>query len=101
MLSNSFGIEPYNPYEDKGMWGDFFDAVILSELEGVRKPSPLIYQCALDVLELTGPECVFVDDHLRNLPPAAALGIRTVHHTNDPVATATLLDSLLPDTNPA
>ncbi|MEU1564959.1 HAD-IA family hydrolase [Streptomyces mirabilis] len=101
MLSNSFGIEPYNPYEDKGMWGDFFDAVILSELEGVRKPSHLIYQRALDVLELTGPECVFVDDHLRNLPPAVALGIRTVHHTNDPVATATLLDSLLPDTNPA
>jgi hypothetical protein len=29
------------------------------------------------------------------------MGIRTVLHTNDPVATATLLDSLLPDTNPA
>ena len=34
MLSNSFGIEPYNPYEDKGMWSDFFDAVILSEPGG-------------------------------------------------------------------
>ncbi|UQT60791.1 hypothetical protein M4V62_40180 [Streptomyces durmitorensis] len=47
MLSNSFGIEPYNPYADKGMWTDFFDAVILSELEGVRKPSPVIYERAL------------------------------------------------------
>ncbi|MEW1721616.1 MULTISPECIES: HAD family phosphatase [unclassified Streptomyces] len=101
MLSNSFGIEPYNPYEDKGMWGDFFDAVILSELEGVRKPSPVIYQRALDALGLTGPECVFVDDREVNLPPAEALGIRTVHHTTDPAATARLLDSLLLDPTPA
>lgn len=95
MLSNSFGIEPCNPYEDKGMWTDFSDAMILSESEGVRKPSPLIYQRALDALELTGPECVFVDDHAENLPPAETLGIRTVHHTTDPVGTAAILDSLL------
>ncbi|MFD7136990.1 HAD-IA family hydrolase [Streptomyces sp. NPDC059894] len=101
MLSNSFGIEPYNPYADKGMWTGFFDAVILSELEGVRKPSPLIYERALGALELTGPECVFVDDHAENLPPAETLGIRTVHHTTDPVATAAILDSLLFDPTPA
>lgn len=101
MLSNSFGIEPYNPYEDKGMWTDFFDAVILSELEGVRKPSPLIYQRALEALDLTGPECVFVDDHAENLPPAETLGIRTVHHTTDPTGTAATLDSLLLDPAPA
>jgi putative hydrolase of the HAD superfamily len=70
--------------------------VLLSELEGVRKPSPLIYRRALEVLDLSGPECVFVDDHARNLPPAEA-GIRTVHHTTDPAATAALLDSLLRD----
>ncbi|MEW1671621.1 HAD family phosphatase [Streptomyces noursei] len=101
MLSNSFGIEPYNPYEDKGMWTDFFDAVILSELEGVRKPSPLIYQRALDALDLTGLECVFVDDRAENLPPAESLGIRTVHHTTDPTGTAAILDSLLLDPAPA
>lgn len=56
MLSNSFGIDPYNPYADKGMWTDFFDAVILSELEGVRKPSPAIYERALDALGLSGPD---------------------------------------------
>ncbi|WP_130797382.1 HAD family hydrolase [Streptomyces otsuchiensis] len=101
MLSNSFGIEPYNPYEDKGLWTDCFDAVILSELEGVRKPSPRIYQRTLEALELTGPECVFVDDRAENLPPAEALGIRTVHHTTDPTGTAAILDSLLPDPAPA
>ncbi|MGW2837697.1 HAD-IA family hydrolase [Streptomyces sp. NPDC001493] len=97
MLSNSFGTDPYDPYADKGLGEDFFDAVILSEREGVRKPSPLIYERALTALGLTGPECVFVDDRAVNLPPAEALGIRTVHHTTDPEATAAYLDALLAD----
>ncbi|MGW2327726.1 HAD family hydrolase, partial [Streptomyces sp. NPDC001700] len=81
---------------------DCFDAVILSEVEKVRKPSPAIYQRTLDALGLAGPECVFVDDHAGNLPPAEALGIRTIHHTTNPEATATQLDALLaPRLNPA
>jgi len=95
MLSNSFGLEPYNPYEALGMWEDTFDAVVLSEREGIRKPSSVIYQRALDALDLTGPECVFVDDHAQNLPPAEALGIRTIHHTTAPEATAAQIDALL------
>ncbi|MFI1400707.1 HAD family hydrolase [Streptomyces sp. NPDC020681] len=93
MLSNSFGLEPFNPYAELGMLNGF-DAVILSELEQVRKPSPVIYQRTLDALGLAGPECVFVDDHAQNLPPAEALGIMTIHHT-DPEDTARQLDALL------
>ncbi|MEU8990442.1 HAD-IA family hydrolase [Streptomyces sp. NPDC048558] len=95
MLSNSFGLEPYNPYVTLGMWEDAFGAVILSEREGVRKPSSFICQRALDALGLSGPECVFVDDHAENLPPAEALGIRTIHHTTDPEGTSAQLDALL------
>ncbi|MFE4861454.1 MULTISPECIES: HAD family phosphatase [Streptomyces] len=95
LLSNSFGLEPFNPYAELGMWEDAFDALILSEIEKVRKPSPAIYQRALDALGLSGPECVFVDDHAQNLPPAEALGIHTIHHTDDPEATAAQLDALL------
>jgi putative hydrolase of the HAD superfamily len=93
MLSNSFGLEPFNPYAELGML-DGFDAVILSELEGVRKPSTLIYERTLAALGLTGPECVFVDDHAQNLPSAEALGITTIHHT-DPDETVRQLDALL------
>ncbi|MBM9508048.1 HAD-IA family hydrolase [Streptomyces sp. KK5PA1] len=93
MLSNSFGLTPYNPYKELGLY-DGFDAVILSEREGVRKPSPLIYERTLEALGLAGPECVFVDDHAENLPPAAALGIKTIHHTDADV-TAEQLDALL------
>ncbi|MBU7598943.1 HAD-IA family hydrolase [Streptomyces sp. P38-E01] len=95
LLSNSFGLRPYNPYEALGMGEDRFDAYILSEREGVRKPAPLIYQRALEKLDLRAEECVFVDDHVKNLPPAEALGIRTIHHTTDPAATAAALESLL------
>jgi putative hydrolase of the HAD superfamily len=97
MLSNSFGVMPYNPYAELGLYDDFFDAIILSEREGVRKPSQLIYKRALEALDLNGSECVFVDDRAINLPPARALGMRTVHHTTDPAATASVLDALLLD----
>ncbi|ATL32274.1 HAD-superfamily hydrolase subfamily IA, variant 3 [Streptomyces formicae] len=93
LLSNSFGLEPFNPYKQLGMYQDF-DAVVLSEVERVRKPSAAIYQRTLAALDLTGPECVFVDDHAKNLPPAEALGITTIHHT-DAAVTAARLDELL------
>lgn len=95
LLSNSFGLAPYNPYADRGLWTDFFDAVIVSELEGVRKPSVEIYERALIALDLPGTQCVYVDDVAANLAPAQVLGIRTVHHTTDPFTTASFLDSLL------
>ena len=94
ILSNSFGLSPYNPYKALGM-DEGFDAMILSEAVGVRKPSPEIYQHTLDALGLAGHECVFVDDHAENLPPAEALGIRTIHHTADPATTVGILDALL------
>ncbi|WP_127353811.1 HAD family hydrolase [Actinacidiphila soli] len=100
MLSNSFGITPYNPYKALGMWDGEWDAIVLSEQVGVRKPDPGIYQHTLDALQLAGEECVFVDDHAENLPPAQALGIRTIHHT-DAVATVTQLDALLSCATPA
>jgi putative hydrolase of the HAD superfamily len=100
MLSNSFGLSPFNPYEALGMWGGEWDAIVLSEQLGVRKPDPAIYQHTLEQLQLAGDECVFVDDHAVNLPPAEALGIRTIHHT-DATVTVAQLDALLERTMPA
>lgn len=77
LLSNSFGLEPFNPYEQAGIW-DLFDVHVISEVVGLAKPDPAIYQLTLDRLGLPGPACVFVDDHPVNLPPAEALGITTV-----------------------
>ncbi|RBM22433.1 HAD-IA family hydrolase [Streptomyces sp. PT12] len=78
MLSNSFGLDPYDPYGHVGVW-DLFDVAVISEREGIAKPDPAIYQRVLERMELTGAECVFVDDAQVNLPPAHAYDITTVH----------------------
>jgi epoxide hydrolase-like predicted phosphatase len=56
-----------------------FDVVIDSSDVGMRKPDPAIYRLLLDQLGAAGEDVVFVDDTRSNLPPAAALGIATVH----------------------
>ena len=82
LLSNSFGLDPFNPYEHAGIW-DLFDVHVVSETVGMAKPDPAIYQLVLDRLGLLGQECVFVDDHPVNLPPAEDLGITTVLATDE------------------
>ncbi|MFI9587207.1 HAD-IA family hydrolase [Streptomyces sp. NPDC052236] len=93
LLSNSFGLDPFNPYEHVGIW-DLFDVHVISEAVGMAKPDPAIYELALDRLGLPGQACVFVDDHPVNLPPAEALGITTVLATHE-VDTVAELESLL------
>ncbi|OIV36081.1 hypothetical protein BIV57_18145 [Mangrovactinospora gilvigrisea] len=93
ILSNSFGLEPFDPYRELGVEAEF-DALVLSEVEHVRKPSPEIYVHALATLGLAGEVCLFVDDTAVNLPPAAAVGMRVLHHV-DPAATCRTLNRLL------
>ncbi|MFE7190387.1 HAD family hydrolase [Kitasatospora sp. NPDC057541] len=77
LLSNSYGVDPYNPYTATGVW-DLFDVRVISGTEGVAKPDPAIYRRTLERMGLAGSDCVFVDDHRPNLAPAEALGITTV-----------------------
>lgn len=93
LLSNSFGTDPFNPYEQGGIW-DLFDVRVISEQVRMAKPDPAIYELTLDRLGLPGQACVFVDDHARNLPPAEALGITTVLAI-DEAGTVAELEALL------
>ena len=56
-----------------------FDAVVISDLVGMRKPEPEIYLLTAERLGLPPQECLFVDDTERNLPCAADLGMGTVY----------------------
>lgn len=89
LLSNSFGMDPFNPYERVGIW-DLFDVHVVSERVGMAKPDLAIYRLALDRIGLPAERCVFVDDHAVNLSPAAELGITTVHATDEDAAVAEL-----------
>lgn len=56
----------------------FFDAVIVSEELGCRKPDPRMYHAARDALDLRSEECLFVDDDPDLVEAAVALGFRGV-----------------------
>ena len=56
-----------------------FEGIIVSGVEKTRKPFPEIYQLALDRYQFNATETLFIDDNLRNIKAAAAMGISTVH----------------------
>lgn len=78
LISNSWGTGRY----DRELLARLFDAVVISGEEGMRKPTPAIYELAAERIGLPPAECVFVDDLPFNLAPAAELGMATVHHTS-------------------
>lgn len=81
VLSNSWGAGKVDPYAGYDL-DDRFDAVVISDQVGLRKPDPAIYQLTAHHLGVPARGCVFVDDTAHNLPTAAALGMATVHFTD-------------------
>ncbi|MCO5990118.1 HAD-IA family hydrolase [Actinoallomurus spadix] len=77
ILSNSWGTGSYNPYDGYGL-EERFDAVVISDRVGLRKPGEDIYQLTADKMGIPPSECVFVDDTAHNLPPAERLGMAVV-----------------------
>ncbi|MCZ4120213.1 HAD-IA family hydrolase [Streptomyces sp. H39-S7] len=93
IFSNSLGTEPHDVYAGYDFDG-LYDTVLISENYKMRKPDPEIYAVMLDLMDLPGEACVFVDDTARNLPPAEELGITTILAT-DPADTIRQLEALL------
>jgi len=59
--------------------GAYFDCVVLPSDVGAEKPSPKIFQRALESLGVTPAETVFVgDDSARDILPARALGMNAI-----------------------
>lgn len=58
---------------------DLFDVIVISGLVGVQKPNPAIYHVVLERLDLAPAETILVDDFVRNVEAAQALGMRTLH----------------------
>jgi putative hydrolase of the HAD superfamily len=82
LLSNNVA-----PMERTGWLGEllgFFDAIVESSVEGVRKPEPAIYSRALERLSsavgrpVAAADCAYLDDLGINLKPARAMGFRTI-----------------------
>ncbi|MEP6926450.1 MAG: HAD family phosphatase [Ginsengibacter sp.] len=57
----------------------WFDGIVMSGEEKTRKPFPEIYQTLLNRFEINSSEAVFIDDSLRNIKGAEAIGIAGIH----------------------
>lgn len=56
----------------------YMDGGILSYQDKVVKPDPAIYKLFLERFKLTAKECVFLDDTLKNIEAAEAVGIHGI-----------------------
>jgi epoxide hydrolase-like predicted phosphatase len=78
LVSNSWGVHRY-PHD---MFDELFDGVVISAVEGTRKPSRRMYELGAERAGVTPEQSVYVDDLPFNLKPAEELGMATVHHTS-------------------
>ncbi|SDN65465.1 HAD family hydrolase [Alkalicoccus daliensis] len=65
IISNGIGEFQMNNIESLGI-KSYFDVILISAWEGVKKPDPEIFQRAVKKLKLLPEECVFIGDHPEN-----------------------------------
>lgn len=63
----------------KYVFFQWFDGVVVSGKEKMRKPFPEFYQLILGRYHLSPANTLFIDDNLRNIHGAETVGLQTVH----------------------
>jgi 2-haloacid dehalogenase len=58
---------------------NWFDGILVSGAEGVKKPDPRIYQLLLERFDINPTKAIFIDDNFRNVLAARYEGIPTIH----------------------
>ncbi len=69
---------------------NWFEGILVSGEEGLKKPDPAIYELILKRYGVNRKESIFIDDNLRNVLAARDLGIESIHYTS----TDDLIDQL-------
>ena len=57
----------------------WFDGIVVSGVEKMRKPFPEFYQLLLQRYKIDAATAVFIDDNLRNITGSEAVGIKGIH----------------------
>ncbi len=58
---------------------DAFDSVTISSEHGTAKPDARIYEIALQSVDVSAAQAVFIDDAAENVAAAQALGMQAIH----------------------
>ena len=61
---------------------NWFDGILVSGEEKLKKPDPKIYQRMLDKFDLDQHQMVFIDDSFRNIKSAEEFGIKSILFQN-------------------
>jgi 2-haloacid dehalogenase len=70
---------------------EYFRDIVVSGDEGVIKPDPAIYRLLLQRNGLAAADCIFVDDSLKNVVGAEAVGMQGRHFTSPDALRSDLL----------
>ncbi len=65
-------------------WLQWFEGILVSGDENMRKPFASIYNLMLDRYQINAEEAVFIDDSYANVQGCEAVGITGVHFKNAP-----------------
>lgn len=63
-------------------WLQWFEGILVSGDEGMRKPHAEIYELMLSRYSIHAKKAVFIDDSLKNIEGCEATGIRGIHFTD-------------------
>ncbi len=77
-LSN-WSAETYPRVRHQYEFFDWFHSIVLSGEVKLIKPDPKIYELVLDMAGVPAEDCLFIDDSLKNIEAAMALGFMTIH----------------------
>jgi 2-haloacid dehalogenase len=61
---------------------NWFDGIVVSGAEKMRKPAPEFYHLLLDRYNVKVEETLFIDDNHRNILAAEKIGINCIHFTS-------------------
>jgi 2-haloacid dehalogenase len=63
-------------------WLNWFEGILVSGEEGIRKPHKAIYELMLNRYNINPSEAIFIDDSLKNIEGCEAVGIKGIHYTD-------------------
>lgn len=61
---------------------NWFDGIVVSGDEGIRKPEAAFFQILFDRYQVKPEDAVFIDDNLRNAEASKKLGLKTIRFTS-------------------
>jgi 2-haloacid dehalogenase len=77
----NWSAETFPMAQEKFEFLGWFDGIVVSGAEKMRKPAPEFYQILLDRYNVNPQESLFIDDNYRNILAAEKMGINCIHFT--------------------